>query len=144
MNQPNLATLLERGTRAPLLRAALTVLFSLNGLWDREDVVPRWYDVYPERGSHPSFAVVRWDQVAADADRAHTGRALISTGERAALLLAASLGCGHRVDLAELLPLLDDGLYATFTTGLYSALRGRDAVTGQWDELRYAGQADRA
>lgn len=140
---PTLGQLLERGTRARLVRAGLAVLLSLHGLWDRADVVDRWYVVHPEQGAHPAFALVLWDQVAADADRGMTDRAGISTGERAALLLAASLAAGYRVDLAELLPLVDDHLYATFTAALYSTLRGRDPVTGQWDELRFAGQDDR-
>lgn len=136
-----LATLLERGTRAPLARAALIVLLSLHGLWDRYDVVERWYQRHDERGAHPAFAKILWDQVAADADR---GAVPMSTGERAALLLAASLASGHRVDLAELLPLIDDGLFATLTTGLYSVLRRRDPVTSEWDSIRFAGQEDRA
>lgn len=140
MKSPTLAALLERGTRAPLVRAALTVLLSLWGLYDRQDVTARWYDIHPERGAHPSFALVRWDVVASDADR---GTIPMSTGERAALLLAASLASGHRVDLAELLPLVDEERYATLTMALYSILRRRDPVTSAWDELRFAGQADR-
>lgn len=141
MNTPTLAELLERGHRAPLARAALSLLLGLFGLWDRVDVVERWYEQHAERGAHPSFALVRWHVVAADADRGDV--VPMSPGERAVLLLAASLATGHRVDLAELLPLLDDTHGATLTMAVYSALRGRDPVTSEWDGLRFAGQEDR-
>lgn len=135
-----LGQLLERGHRAPLARAALILLLSLHTLWDRVDVLGRWYDVHPELGAHPAFAVVRWDQVAADADR---GGVPMSPGERAVLLLAASMGAGHRVDLAELLPFMDEGHGTGVVMALYSVLRGRDPITSEWDSIRFAGQEDR-
>lgn len=141
MRNPTLAELLERGARAPLARAGVLLLVGLYGLFDRADVLDRWYTRHDERGAHPAFALVRWDAVAADADR--LDHVPMSPGERAVLLLAASLADGYRVDLASLLPLLDDQHAATLITAVYSTLRARDPLTYQWDELRHAGAADR-
>lgn len=140
MTSLDLAARLERGTRAELQRAALSLLLALHHLFDRVDVLERWYEQHQAQGNHPAFAVVRWERVAADADRSAVP---MSPGERAVLLFAASLACGHRIDLAELLPHMDSVHAAGLTVALYSALRGRDAVTSEWSEIRFAGQDDR-
>lgn len=138
MSSLNLLDQLLNGVRAPLERAGLSLLVGLAGLWDRVDVVPRWY-AWPAKGA-PDFAVVRWDRLADDADR---GAVPMSPGERAVLLIAASLADGYRVDLASVLPALDSGhmsglqlaLYMINTTGLDQNAHLR--------HMALAGQADR-
>lgn len=142
MSSLDLCALLGRSSRAPLVRAALSLLIGLYGLYDRSDAVARWYRIHPERGAHPAFAEVLWDVIASDADRGD--QVPMSDGERAVLLLAASLATGYRVDLARLLPLLDDTHAAALTMAVYSALRGRDAITSEWSALAFAGQEDRS
>lgn len=93
---------LTNGARSPFHRAAVFLLCGLAGLFDRTDVMRRWYDVSPSR----RVATVRWDVIAADAD-ADAGPIPMSTGERAVLLLAASLADGYRVDLGYVLPFID-------------------------------------
>lgn len=141
MTALDLAALLERGARDPLQRAALALLLGIVGVYDRIDVADRWYKIHPEFGPHAPFGEVLWHRVAADADR---GLVPLSPGERAVLLLAASLAVGHRVDLAELLPLLDDQHAAGLVVGIHSLLRPRDPITSEWDAVRFAGQGDRS
>lgn len=139
MKNLELADAVVRGARSPLHRAAVTLLIGLAGLYDRVDVCGRWYH-WPIAAA-PRHAVVLWDKVAADAER---GRVPMSDGERAVLLIAASLGDGYRVDLASLLPLVDDGHAANLLLALYTV----KTVTPELDpralgHLRFAGQADR-
>lgn len=140
MDALDLAAALERGTRAPLHRAALALLLSLTHLYDRVDVVARWY-TFPAGPGTP-FGFVQWATVAADADR---GVVPMSTGERAVTLLAASLADGHRVDLAELLPLLDDPHAADLIMAVHAVVSGRDPVAPAQrnGHERFAGQVDR-
>lgn len=139
MNALDLADQLVRGARAPLHRAALTLLLGLTGLYDRVDVVGRWYH-WPIAAA-PRYAVVKWERVAADADR---GRVPMSPGERSVLLVAASLADGHRVDLAATLPLIDDAHAANLVLAI-ATLR---TVAPELDpralgHLALNGQADR-
>lgn len=136
--QPDALTLAERltaGARTPEARAALTLLLSMPTLYTRRDVLTRWYD---DRlaGHHPP--IVRWDQVAADADR---GMVPMSTGERAALLLASSIAGRQPVVLADVLGYLDHTLAATLVVALHHLVA--PPVTPAAPHQRHAGAEDR-
>lgn len=135
LNDLDLAEALTRGARAPLARAAVALLLQLFGFYDRADLVDRWY-----RRRIDGRMLVDWHQVADDAD---TMAVPMSDGERAVLLLAASLAVGYRVDLASALGQIDDQHGAALIMAVYSVKATRDPLTGAWDELRFAGQDDR-
>lgn len=135
MHHLDLAERLTAGARTPEQRAALSLLLGLPHLFARTDVTSRWYDD-TLAAAHPPL--VRWDRIAADADR---GLVPMSTGERAALLLAASIAGRHPVVLAEVLPLLDDALAAGLVVALHTLVTR--PATPAADHLRFAGQADR-
>lgn len=138
MKSLDLAEQLTQGVTAPLERAGLSLLIGLFGLWDRVDVVPRWY-AWPAQGA-PEYAVVRWDRVADDADR---GAVPMSPGERAVLLIAASLADGYRVDLASCLPAIDSTHMAALTMALYTLKSAGFDDTARLRHLALIGQADR-
>lgn len=142
MTNLDLAAALVNSARAPLARAAVALLLQLYGLFDRVDVVDRWYTRHnaPRPGGElvDLVVVVDWHQVADDADR---GAVPMSDGERAVLLVAASLAVGYRVDLASALPLLDSTHAAGLIAAVHSAVTGRDPIGTGYD--RFAGQDER-
>lgn len=138
MGNLDLAEQLTRGVTAPLERAGLSLLLGLIGVWDRLDVVPRWY-AWPAKGA-PDYAVVRWDRVADDADR---GAVPLSPGERAVLLIAASLANGYRVDLGAALPSVDSSHAAGLILALYTLNTSSFDDTARLRHLALAGQDDR-
>lgn len=142
MTNLDLAAALVNSARAPLARAAVALLLQLYGLFDRVDVVDRWYTRHnaPRPGGElvDLVVVVDWHQVADDADR---GAVPMSDGERAVLLVAASLAVGYRVDLASALPLLDSTHAAGLIAAVHSAVTGRDPIGTSYE--RFAGQEDR-
>lgn len=129
----DLAERLTAGARTPDQRAALSLLLALPYVYARSDAAERWYGQTP---GNPPF--VRWDRVAADVD---SGAVPVSPGERAALVLAASIAGRRPVVLAEVLPLLDDGLAAGLVVALHTLVS--PVTTPAPDHVRFAGGEER-
>lgn len=129
----DLAEQLTAGARTPEQRAALSLLLGLPYVYARADAAERWYGQTP---GNPPY--VRWDRVAADID---SGAVPVSRGERAALVLAASIAGRRPVVLAEVLPMLDDGLAAALVMALHSLVA--PISTPAPDHVRFTGAEDR-
>lgn len=135
---PTVAARLASGARSIPSRAALVVLTSTPFLYDRSDVVKRWY--YPAAPGEDGPLAVDWNTAAADV---RSGDVPVSDGERAVVLLAASIAGVGTVNLATVFRHLDRDNAAALLSA-FAALAGDGAPVGlNLTHYGLHGQADR-
>lgn len=132
------ASRLTAGARSVQSRAALVVLTSTPFLYDRSDVVGRWYFRVGTGDDAP--LAVDWQAAAADA---RSGDVPMSDGERAVVLLAASIAGAGAVNLASVFRQIDADNAAALMTALAALAGSGEPVGVNMTHYSLHGQADR-